>query len=542
MASFNDLSLRAKLALNFLVSGGVLIAAIIFCLLQIRSVGNATEAIADIWFPSMQQVAEISQLRLRYRVRSLESMLAADDGERAKIETSLNALNESLEAALKKYEPLISSDEERKTFQGAVNAVAAYRSTVNEALSLAKSGKMDDAQALRRTSWVKAADEVRDYVDALVKINRSGSEQAAELADKDVSTAIRAGLFALCAGIVVAIAATFLISRSLSRRLSATVIAAQQISGGDLTGPMPAASKDEVGQLVMAMTDMQRALRNAMQETRGSAESILECSTGLNESVRHMEQSAGVQSAVASAIAADVEEVTVSINHVSESTSEAAQFAKDSDQKAQDGHDQIEKLITRISDVANVVRNAAEHITALEGESEKISNIVGVIKDIADQTNLLALNAAIEAARAGDQGRGFAVVADEVRKLSERTALSTGEIATMIGAIQHSTHEVVAEVQHGVTLVDESVNNARQAGEAVASLQQMARKVTQIVAEVDEALHEQTAASNDVAKKVEDIATQAEEASSIAQQTSQAVESMTQTAHGMQQLVARFRI
>ena len=542
MAGFNDLSLRAKLTLNFLVSGGVLIAAIIFCLLQVRSVGSATEAIAKTWLPSVQQAAEISQLRLRYRVRSLESMLAADDEERTKIETSLNALNGSLEAALKKYEPLISSDEERKTFQGAVNAVAAYRSTVNEALSLAKSGKMDDAQALRRTSWVKAADDVRDYVDALVKINRSGSEQAAELADKDVSTATRAGLLALCVGILVAIAATFLISRSLGRRLSATVIAAQQISGGDLTGPMPVASKDEVGQLVTAMTDMQRALRNAMQETRGSAESILECSTGLNESVRHMEHSANAQSTVASAIAANVEEVTVSINHVSDSTSEAAQFAKDSDQKAQEGHDQIERLIARIGNVANVVRNAAEQITKLEDESEKISNIVGVIKDIADQTNLLALNAAIEAARAGDQGRGFAVVADEVRKLSERTALSTGEIATMIGAIQHSTHEVVAEVQHGVALVDESVNNARQAGEAVASLQQMARKVAQIVAEVDEALHEQSAASNDVAQKVEDIATQAEEASSIAQQTSLAAESMTQTAHGMQQLVARFRI
>ena len=542
MTQFNDISLRAKLMLNFIVSGGVLIAAIVFSLFQIHSVGQSTVEIASNWLPSVQQAAEISQLRLRYRVRSLELMLAGDDDERAKIEKSLSSLDASLGESLKKYEALISSDEERKIYQAAVGAVDAYRSTVQEAVTLAKSGNIDGAQNLRRTTWVKAADGVRDQVDALVKLNRNGSEKAAEKADKDIGTAMNAGLISLLVGVVVAIAATVMIARSLSRRLSESVTAAQQIASGDLGGRMPAPSKDEVGQLVEAMTEMQQALRRAMQETRDGANSILSCSTELRRSVHQMEESASVQSSVASAIAANVEEVTVSINHVSDSTSEAARFAEDSDRKAQEGHDRIEKLIERISDVAQVIRSAAEQIDRLEGESEKISTIVGVIKDIADQTNLLALNAAIEAARAGEQGRGFAVVADEVRKLSERTAVSTGEIATTIGAIQQSTHEVVAEVRQGVELVDAGVVDARQAGEAIASLQEMARKVAEIVAEVDEALHEQASASNDVAKKVEEVATQAEEASSIAQQTSLAAESMSQTAHGLQQLVARFRI
>lgn len=542
MNKFDDISLQGKLTLNFLISGGVLIAAIVFCLFEIRSVGHATEEIANDWLPSVQQAAEISQLRLRYRVRSLESMLASSDEERAKIESSLESLETSLEASLKKYEPLLSSEEERQLFQAAVAAVTVYRDTVHEALNLAKSGKQEEAQNLRRTTWVKAADNVRDQVDGMLKINREGSEAAAKRADSDIVTAMFGGILALVAGIVVAVIATVLLARGLSRRLAASVVTARQIASGDLTCAIPVASKDEVGQLITAMTEMQSSLRTAMQETRRNAESILECSERLNGSVRQMENSANVQSTAASAIAANVEEVTVSINHVSDNTNDAAGAAQTSDRKAKEGHDQIESLITHIGEVAQVVRNTAEQMCKLESQSGKISHIVAVIKDIADQTNLLALNAAIEAARAGEQGRGFAVVADEVRKLSERTALSTGEIATMVDAIQISTHDVVAEVRHGVALADESVINARQAGESIASLQDMARQVARIVAEVNEALHEQSAASNDVARKIEDVATHAEEASSIARLTAADSETMSQTAHSMQQFVARFRI
>ena len=542
MPRFNDISLRGKLFINFLVSGGVLIAAIFFCLYQLRIVGGDTREIATNWLPSIQQAGDISQLRLRYRVRSLEFMLAADDEERAKIGKSLETLNTSLGEALKKYESQVSSAEEKKNYDELVKAIAAYEATVNDAIAKAKDGQADAAQELRRTSWVKAADAVRDATDELLKINRAGADAASASAEVNVRAATSAGLIALLVGVIIAVITTFLLARSLGRRLSDSVAAAQLIAGGDLTGRMPPASQDEVGKLIAAMADMQKALRSALQDTRASSQSLLECSGHLNESVRQMDDSASIQSSVASAIAANVEEVTVSINHVSDNTSEAARFAHDSDRMAKDGHDQIDKLVERIGEVAHVVRSSAEQIARLEGESEKISNIVSVIKDIADQTNLLALNAAIEAARAGEQGRGFAVVADEVRKLSERTAVSTGEIGKMVDAIQVSTREVVAQVGRGVTMVDEGVTHARQAGDTIGSLQDMAKKVSQLVAAVDEALREQASASNDVAKKVEDVAAQAEEATAIAKQTSSAANTMTQTAHAMEQLVARFRI
>ena len=84
MRSFNDIGLRGKLAINFAVGGGILIFAVLFCIAQVKIVGRATEDIATNWLPSIQQASEISQLRLRYRVRSLEYMLSGADDERAR--------------------------------------------------------------------------------------------------------------------------------------------------------------------------------------------------------------------------------------------------------------------------------------------------------------------------------------------------------------------------------------------------------------------------------------------------------------------------
>ena len=542
MGWFDNLSLRGKLIVNFIVSGGVLVAAIVFCIVQIKAVGRDTDALAKNWLPSVQAAGEISQLRLRYRVRSLEYLLPASDEERGKMEKSLNDLDAELGAALKKYEPLVSNDAERNAFEQAVKGATAYRATVNEAVSLTKAGKPDEAQQLRKTTWVKEANFLRDQTDELQKLNREGADRSSNDAASSITAAIRGGITALVVGIALALACSFLIAQRIASRLNMAVKAAREIAKGDLTVELPPASRDEVGTLLGAMGDMQGALRNAMRETAGSAHSILGAASNLDDAVSQLNQSASIQSSAASAIAANVEQLTVSINIVTDNTGEAAKVAMDSDAQANEGHQAIEKLVGQVTEAATVVREAAEQMDHLKSDSEKISNIVAVIKDIADQTNLLALNAAIEAARAGEAGRGFAVVADEVRKLSERTALSTGEISHMVGAIQQSTGQVVSGVSHGVQLVDSSVAFAEQAGGAIAKMREMAQRVAKLVGDVDGALREQSAASTEVAKKIEDIATQAEEANAVANETSLASNSMSVTAQGMQALVSRFKV
>ena len=542
MTWFDNLSLRGKLFINFLISGGVLIAAIVFCLIQLRAVGDDTNEIAKNWLPSVQVAGEISQLRLRYRVRSLEYMQSTSEDEKKAVEKSLGDLDGELVATLKKYEPLISGNAEKTVYEQAVKGVADYRATVHEAIALVKAGKESEAQQLRRTTWTKAANYLRDQTDALQKMNREGAERSATEAMADIQSATAGGITALILGIALALFCSYLIAQRISSRLNNAVDIAHEIANGDLTVTLPPATGDEVGKLLGAMGEMQGSLRSAMRETTASAQSILDAAQNLNDAVNQMNQSASIQSSAASAIAANVEELTVSINIVADNTGAAARVAKDSDEQANEGHHAIETLVRQINEAADVVRESAEQMHHLQNESEKISNIVAVIKDIADQTNLLALNAAIEAARAGEQGRGFAVVADEVRKLAERTALSTGEISQMVSTIQDSTGRVVSRVSHGVELVDSSVSIAGQAGDSIARMREMAQRVASLVGEVDGALREQSSASTEVAKKIEDIATQAEEANSIANETAHASDSMAQTAQGMQALVSRFKV
>ncbi|MDP9502317.1 methyl-accepting chemotaxis protein [Pseudomonas protegens] len=328
---------------------------------------------------------------------------------------------------------------------------------------------------------------------------------------------------------VLAMLVAWSLSSNLVGRIRQAVDVAKAIAAGRLDSSISATGRDEVSNLLQAFAAMQERLRTMISQIKQGADQLVSASQSISSASLQLSASAQEQSHSASSMAATVEELTVSINHVADNAGDAHALSSESGRQSEEGGSVIQDTLGSMRLIAETVQASATQIGELGQHAEQISSIVSVIKGIAEQTNLLALNAAIEAARAGEQGRGFAVVADEVRLLAQRTANSTQEITEMVGKIQLGTREAVSSMDVGVNQVKNGVELAQQAGEAIVNIRTSSGNVVRVVDQISLALREQTAASQDVARNVERIA-------QMSQQNSQAVEETTETARSLQQL------
>lgn len=313
-------------------------------------------------------------------------------------------------------------------------------------------------------------------------------------------------------------------------------------SSNDFTSRVEVTGRDEISHTAEAFNRLVGKVQGSLQEILNGVNDVSGSAQSLSFAAQQVAAGSARQSEAASSMAAEVEEVTVSIGHVSDNAREALGLSQSSGELSREGGRIIGSAVSEMNDIAELVDSTSGAITALGEHSNQISTIVQVIKKIAEQTNLLALNAAIEAARAGEQGRGFAVVADEVRKLAERTTNSTGEIAAMIDKIQGSTHDAVKSMGRVVKKVASGRESVAEAGELVGKIQQSTIQVAAAVNEISAALHEQNSASQNIARNVESVAQMTDENSAASTQASDAAQNLETLAMQMRASVNQFKV
>ncbi len=219
--------------------------------------------------------------------------------------------------------------------------------------------------------------------------------------------------------------------------------------------------------------------------------------------------------------AASLEETSASMEQMTSTVKQNADNAKEANQLAIDARDQA-------STGGDVVNKAISAMHEINQSSNKISDIIGVIDEIAFQTNLLALNAAVEAARAGEQGRGFAVVATEVRNLAGRSATAAKEIKELI-------EDSVQKVTDGSQLVNQS-------GETLEEIMQSVRQVAEIVGDISSATQEQAQGIEQVNKAIIEMDTATQQNTAMVEEAAAAAESMSEQSSELNRIVSFFKM
>ena len=388
-------------------------------------------------------------------------------------------------------------------------------------------------------------EEHRAAIDELVKV------ATAEAAAKEAEAAAAVGRETVAAGILAAvflvlgILVSLWILRDVMRQLGGDPAEATRIvrgiARGDLSTTVTTAPGDDAS-LLAAMKVMQEGLRQVIAQIQSSAERLGAAAESLAATARQVADSSSQQSDSASSIAASVEQMTVSINMVSESARSANSLADKARRLSGEGDRHVQDTVGQMNTIAESVASSTDVVRQLGEQSQRISGIVSVIREIADQTNLLALNAAIEAARAGEQGRGFAVVADEVRKLAEKTASSTQEISAMIGEIQSGTEMAVKQMEAGASQVGKGVTVAGATGTAIQDIDAENARVVAAVDEISTALREQAVASNQISQGVERIAQMTEENSAAVVSVAGSANDLLMLAATLKASVDNFRL
>ena len=353
--------------------------------------------------------------------------------------------------------------------------------------------------------------------DALQALMRIKSVEAQRSYNDSVSRfeSIRNTVIAmLAAGVALSLWLGIALIRAITRPLQQALMLAGAVARGDLTQRIEVKSKDEIGQLLQALKDMNDSLSGLVGEVRDTTESITTASQEIAQGNSDLSQRTEEQALSLEETAGSMEELTSTVRQNAENAKQANHLAN------------------RASDIAvkggRVVGDVVETMASISESSRKIIDIISVIEGIAFQTNILALNAAVEAARAGEQGRGFAVVAGEVRNLAQRSAAAAREIKSLID-------DSVSKVDSGSKQVD-------QAGATMTEIVQAVKRVTDIMAGIAVASNEQSAGIEQVNRAIAHMDGVTHKNGALVEEAAAAAEAMQDQARTLMEAVSIFKL
>ena len=510
----NNLNIGARLAMGFgliLLLMAVLIAANFVRLTSISTA--ASGMIEKEWVKA--EAANTINVSVRANARnSMELLIVTELSQIEQIHKRIEANKKIISEQLEALDKLLYVSAGKALLEKIKEERAHYVASFTKVNQLIADGKRDEATHVMKSETLVALDKLQESVKELAKQQQILFVERGMQIEQDIGFTRSLLIILGVAAVAVGVSFSWWVSRSITLPMNEAVKIAQRVATGDLTSRIEVTSRDETGQLLQALRDMNHALVNIVNEVRSGTETIASASQQIASGNADLSSRTESQASSLEETASSMEELTSTVKQNADNARQANQLAVSASEVAVKG--------------GAVVSEVVDTMGSINESAKKIVDIIGVIDGIAFQTNILALNAAVEAARAGEQGRGFAVVASEVRNLAQRSAQAAKEIKALIDTS-------VEKVDAGSKLVD-------QAGETMQEVVESIKRVTDIMGEISSASAEQTSGIEQVQQAVAQIDETTQQNAALVEEAAAASESLREQADKLTHVVSVFKL
>ncbi len=462
------------------------------------------------------KVAAVSVIDTATRANGLATteLLLVPAEQVPEVQARINANRTRIDEALKTLDQQVKRPEGLAALAQLRTARVAYVASFVQIAPLVQAGQLEQARQLVRSETLPALGRLQAPIDTLRQLQDQMAHEHGAAVTQGIASARNLLLLLGAAALLLGCVASVVLARSIVRPLRSGVAMADRIAAGDLTQPMDPQGRDEVADLLRALSTMQASLRRLVTQVHQGVEHVGSASTQIASANTDLSGRTEAQASALEQSAASMEELTSTSSLNAEAAQQARTLAMHASDTAEAGGETVDSVV-------RIMRG-------IDDSSQRIGEIISVIDGIAFQTNILALNAAVEAARAGEQGRGFAVVASEVRALAGRSAEAARQVKQLIAASQE-------QVGAGTALAD-------RAGQAMSDVVREIKHVSQLVVDIAGAMQEQSAGVSQMGAAIAQLDQTTQQNAALVEETAAASQSLDEQARHLVASVAQFRI
>lgn len=545
MNVLNNLGLRTKIALPFLITAIALVIVGAFSVLTARNLVSDTDDIATTYLPSVSEILNGDRDLYQALVAQMTLVDQAFNGEDTA--DSLNDFNENAEQARRRYQE--SAERLKGTgisdvTQGFSSAFDRWEMSARRVIDLARNGDPDEARSLAASETGPLFDQLRNFYD---QAGAHADEQAQKRSSEASAEGTSSSATILTITLIAIILSALLFTTFLKLIIQSISALRKQLDNiaqgeGDLTKRIPVEVEDDLGRLAISFNKVLENLQGMIGSIQSLSRDLGQGAAELASAANDNNEGVTRQTDSISMVATAINEMQSAIEEVAGNASRAAEITREAETKGNNSAQIIRSSSKQVHRLAAQISKAVEVIRKLSADSDNITSVLDVIRGIAEQTNLLALNAAIEAARAGEQGRGFAVVADEVRTLAQRTQQSTEDIQTMITSLQTGVSDVVNVMETGSKEAAETEKLATEAEQELQAILEAISNITDVNTSVASATEEQTQVIDEINRSITDI----NDLAAASAERSQAIDGISKSlesyATELEKQTGRFRV